>query len=297
MSILFLFVDGIGIGSDNGYNPFTAHNWPGISALTNQQKLSSSAEFFSSENHVYKAIDATLGVEGLPQSGTGQATLFSGQNASKLIDKHFGPYPHTGIKHLLIEESLFQKVQMMGKRPYFINAFPQIFFDRANVRNRWSCSTLMTRSAGLKLNSLDEVLHEEAITAEIVQDYWRKHLSLDIPPITVNQAAERVAKVSLTYELTLMEYYLTDKAGHEQDMKLAFQAIERLDSFIHHYLRSKPSDQTLVLTSDHGNLEDLSVKTHTMNPVPLIVFGPNAGYFRQVESIQDVTPAILDSLK
>jgi hypothetical protein len=297
MSILFLFVDGIGIGSDNDYNPFTAHNWPGISALTNQQKLSSSAEFFSSENHVFKAIDATLGVEGLPQSGTGQATLFSGQNASKLIDKHFGPYPHTGIKHLLMEGSLFQKVQMMGKRPYFINAFPQIFFDRANVRNRWSCSTLMTRSAGLKLNSLDDILHEKAITAEIIQDYWRKHLSLDIPPITVNQAAERVAKISSQNELTLMEYYLTDKAGHEQDMKLAFQAIERLDSFIHHYLRLKPADQTLVLTSDHGNIEDLSVKTHTMNPVPLIVFGPNAGYFSQVESIQDVTPAILDSLK
>lgn len=297
MSILFLFVDGIGIGSNDDYNPFTTHNWPGLSTLTNRQKLVSSADFFSSSNHVFKSIDANLGIEGLPQSGTGQATLFSGQNASKLIDKHFGPYPHTGIKHLLMEESLFQKVQVMGKRPYFINAFPQIFFERAEVRNRWSCCTLMTKSAGLKLNSVEEVLDEQAITAEIIQDYWRKHLSLDIPPITINQAAERVAKVSSTYDVTLMEYYLTDKAGHDQDVNSAFEAIKRLDLFLHHYLEVKPADQTLVLTSDHGNLEDLSVKTHTMNPVPLMVYGPNAGYFSQVESILDITPAIMDSLK
>ena len=297
MSILFLFVDGIGIGSDDGYNPFTAHNWPGFSTLTNRQKLVSTSDFFTSKYHVFKAIDANLGIEGLPQSGTGQATLFSGQNASKLIDKHFGPYPHTGIKHLLMEESLFHKSKEIGKRPYFINAFPQIFFDRAEVRNRWSCCTLMTKSAGLKINSVDEVLNEQAITAEIIQDYWRKHLSLEIPPITIDQAAERVVKVSSTYDVTLMEYYLTDKAGHEQDLNTAFQAIERLDTFIHHYLEVKPSDQTLVLTSDHGNVEDLSVKTHTRNPVPLIVHGPKAVYFNEVESIQEVTPAILNCLK
>jgi len=297
MSILFLFVDGIGIGRYDDYNPFTAYDWPGLLKLTNQQKLSSSAEFFSSNSHVFKPIDANLGVGGLPQSGTGQATLFSGQNASKLINKHFGPYPHSGIKHLLMEESLFKKVQLMGNRPYFINAFPQIFFERAKVRNRWSCCTLMTKSAGLMLNSVDEVLNEQAITAEIIQDYWRKHLSLDIPAITIDQAAERVAKVSSSYDVTLMEYYLTDKAGHEQVITSAYQAIERLDSFLHHYLEIKPSNQTLVLTSDHGNLEDLSVKTHTMNPVPLMVIGPKARYFSHVESIIDITPAILDSLK
>lgn len=155
----------------------------------------------------------------------------------------------------------------------------------------------MTKSAGLKLNSVDEVLNEQAITAEIIQDYWRKHLSLDIPSISINQAAERVAKVSSTYDMTLMEYYLTDKAGHEQDMNTAFEAIKRLDSFLHHYLEVKPNDQTLVITSDHGNLENLSVKTHTMNPVPLVVLGPKATYFRQVRSIVDITPAIMESLK
>lgn len=297
MSVLFLFVDGIGIGDDHADNPFSSFEWPGFRSITNGQSLTQSAQYSSSSSLVFKPVDATLGVDGLPQSGTGQATLFSGQNASKIIDKHFGPYPHSGIKHLLMEDSLFHKVQKLDKKPYFINAFPQVFFDRAKVRNRWSCCTLMTRSAGIKLNSLSEVLNEEAITAEIIQDYWRQHLNLDIPPITIQQAAKRVSKVSSMYDVTLLEYYLTDKAGHEQDKNSAFKAIERLDSFLLHYLQTKPDNQTIVLTSDHGNIEDLSVKTHTMNPVPLIVNGPNAKHFFDVESIQDITPAILSSLK
>lgn len=297
MSVLFLFVDGIGIGLDHADNPFSSFEWTGFKSITNGQKLTQSANFSISSSLVFKPIDATLGVEGLPQSGTGQATLFSGQNASKIINKHFGPYPHSGIKHLLMEESLFKKVHELGKKPYFINAFPQIFFERAKVRNRWSCCTLMTKSAGLKLNSVDEVLSENAITAEIIQDYWRQHLSLEIPAITIQQAATRVTKVSSQHDVTLMEYYLTDKAGHEQDKNSAFKAIERLDLFLDHYLKIKPADQTIVLTSDHGNIEDLSVKTHTINPVPLIVNGPKANYFSNVESIQDITPAILDCLK
>lgn len=297
MSVLFLFVDGIGIGDDHADNPFSSFEWPGFRSITNGQSLTQSAQYSSSSSLVFKPVDATLGVDGLPQSGTGQATLFSGQNASRIIDKHFGPYPHSGIKHLLIEDSLFHKVQELNKKPYFINAFPQVFFDRANVRNRWSCCTLMTKSVGLKLNSVDEVLNEEAITAEIIQDYWRQHLSLDIPAITIQEAAARVSKVSSQYDLTLMEYYLTDKAGHEQAMDSAFKAIERLDTFLQFYIQVKPENQTIVLTSDHGNIEDLSVKTHTMNPVPLIVNGPKANHFIDVESIQDITSAILSSLK
>jgi 2,3-bisphosphoglycerate-independent phosphoglycerate mutase len=297
MSVLFLFVDGIGLGEQSSDNPFAVHHWYGFSSITDGAHILASSEVILTDNLVFKGIDATLGIDGLPQSGTGQATLFSGVNASKLIGKHFGPYPHTGIKHLLTEHSLFHFVNEMGKKPYFINAFPQVFFDRAHVRNRWSCCTLMTKSVGQKLNSVDEVLSEKAITAEIIQDYWRQHLNLQIPPLTISQAASRVAAVSSEYDVTLMEYYLTDKAGHEQDMDAAYRAIERLDTFLNEYIKVKPNHQTLILTSDHGNIEDLSTKTHTLNPVPLIAVGPKAGFFTNVESIQDITPVILKCIK
>ena len=56
------------------------------------------------------------------------------------------------------------------------------------------------------------------------------------------------------------------------------------------------SNTTLVITSDHGNLEDVSVKTHTRNPVPLIAMGPSAYAFDAVRDLSGITPAILRGL-
>ena len=51
---------------------------------------------------------------------------------------------------------------------------------------------------------------------------------------------------------------------------------------------------TLVMTSDHGNVEAMSERGHTCNPVPFIAIGPRASSIRErVKSLVDVTPAIL----
>ena len=53
---------------------------------------------------------------------------------------------------------------------------------------------------------------------------------------------------------------------------------------------------TLVVTSDHGNIENMSERGHTVNPVPFIVCGPGAeGLMAKVESLKDITPAIVDA--
>jgi 2,3-bisphosphoglycerate-independent phosphoglycerate mutase len=297
MSVLFLFIDGIGIGEDHTKNPFFSGNYPGFSQLCGAQNMTQSADVISSETHLFKPIDARLGVDGLPQSGTGQAALFSGQNAAKIIDRHFGPFPHSKTRYLLESESIFHKVQSLGKKPYFINAFPAIFFERSSRLNRWSCATLMTRSAGLRLNSLDEVLREEAITAEILQDYWHRMLQLEVPSITPRDAVRRVVHALETYDLVLMEYYLTDKAGHAQSSAEADAALSRVDDFIQAFLAtSAGTEHTLVISSDHGNVEDLSVKTHTMHAVPLIGWGPGAAALAGVSDLTGVSPAILQML-
>jgi len=41
-------------------------------------------------------------------------------------------------------------------------------------------------------------------------------------------------------------------------------------------IRVDLSKNLVILTSDHGNLEDLSVKTHTRNPVPTLLWGLGA---------------------
>lgn len=296
MAVIFIFIDGVGLGKQSEENPFYTKKYESFEILSGGHFFKA-ADPILNKDHIFKSIDACLGVEGLPQSGTGQTTLFTGENASKQIGKHFGPYPHSGIKPLLKEKSIFHAVKEAGKKPYFMNAYPPIFFEHANRRNRWSCTTLMTKSADIQLNSTDDLLAEKALTAEIVQNAWREKLEINIPKITATDAAKRLLNVVPDYDLVLYEYYLTDKAGHNQSFEDAERVIKPLDEFLLHIIKHKRSGDVLVITSDHGNLEDLSVKTHTRRDVPLFVLGEGIEHFDEVKSLVGVKDGILKVIK
>ena len=297
MSVIFLFIDGVGLGKANGANPFTQSTYRGFSAMAGDQAFTTKAIQLTETNHLFKNVDARLNVEGLPQSGTGQTALFTGKNASQEIGKHFGPFPHSGIKPLLKEQSLFIKAKQADKRCNFINAYPEIFFKKAQKRNRWSCTTLMTKSADVLLNTTEKVKKGQALTAELTQEAWREHLNIDVPEISPEEAADRLLSQTKQYDLLLHEYYLTDKAGHSQEQEKASHYLKTYDRFLWHLINQKNRNTTIVLSSDHGNIEDLSTKTHTFNKVPLFVYGPGAGYFIDAQSIMDVTPGIIDILR
>lgn len=297
MAVIFLFIDGVGLGEDADHNPFVQQSYEAFTRMADGQPFTSKAGVVSDEKHLFKSIDATLDVEGLPQSGTGQTTLFSGENAPKAIGKHFGPFPHSGIKHLLREQSLFVKAQGEGYSCHFINAYPDIFFRKSRKRNRWSCTTLMTKSAGLPLNDAESVRKQNAVTAGLTQQGWREHLNIDIPVIEPAEAARRLLNRSRYYDLLLHEYYLTDKAGHSQEAATASGVLQTYDEFLMTLIEEIGLEHTLVLSSDHGNVEDLTTKTHTFNKVPLFVQGTGARAFEKARSIMDVTPAILKVLE
>lgn len=154
----------------------------------------------------------------------------------------------------------------------------------------------MVKSAGLPLNNTDTVKSENAITAGLTQKAWREKLDVDVPEISPRKAALRLLNQSRNYDLLLHEYYLTDKAGHSQEPAKAERILTVYDEFLTALMEEKGESVTIVLCSDHGNVEDLSTKTHTLNKVPLFVIGPKAHAFNAAESIMDVTPAILASL-
>ncbi|MEX0684556.1 MAG: alkaline phosphatase family protein [Balneolales bacterium] len=293
MSLIFLFIDGVGLGLPHESNPFYNKKYPFFENAAGRQPFLKGFKPIVEKEHLFKSIDARLKVDGLPQSGTGQATMFSGHNAAKLVGRHFGPYPHSKTKFLLEEESLFNDLQNEGCSCYFMNAYPRRFFELAEQRNRWSCTTLMTRGAGIKLNTLTDVINEDAITAEILQDVWRSMLNLEVPHITAQQAARRVLNKADEHDLVLAEYYLTDKAGHEQNPEKADWSLQRYNDFLEMLVKEKGDNHTILLVSDHGNLEDLSTKSHTMNEVPLIVWGAGARLFDEVESLIDIKSACL----
>src|SRR5690554_4332067 len=116
MAVLFVFIDGIGIGENRAENPLALKALNSFSWFTSQNGFHKECNKIEEASKLYKAVDANLDVEGLPQSGTGQVSLFSGQNASKLLRRHFGPFPHSKTKPLLQKNSLFHQVLDMGKK-------------------------------------------------------------------------------------------------------------------------------------------------------------------------------------
>ena len=292
-AVTFVFLDGVGLGPGGPENPFAMLDLPHVERLVGGQRWTDAAAPFTRPGHVFRPIDATLGVEGLPQSGTGQASLFTGINCAERAGRHFGPFPHSTSKPVIARENLFVRLREIGRAGAFVNAYPERFFRFAEERNRWTVTTLCCVEAGVPLRREADVRAGEALTADLTGAAWPLHLGLDIPVITEADAGRRLARLSRAADLTLFEYYLTDKAGHSRDPDRAAAVLQSLDAFFGGLLGALGPDDLLVVTSDHGNLEDLSTKSHTRHPVPLVALGRGAEALADVGSLTDVTPALV----
>jgi hypothetical protein len=255
----------------------------------------------SGDDRLARPIDATLGVEGLPQSGTGQATLFTGVNCAEIVGRHFGPFPHSATHDVLASQSVFRRLQkLLGSEQAaaFANAYPPRFFEFARGRGRWTVTTRACMEAGVEVRGIEALRRGRAVTADLTGAAWRDHLDLDVEVHDVAEAGRRLVDLHRDYAFTLYEYFLTDKVGHGRIDLPADDLLGQLDAFFAAVTdRLDPATESLVVTSDHGNLEDLSVSTHTRNPVPLLVTGWAAPYFRDAGSLADVTPAIVQALR
>lgn len=296
--IIFLFIDGIGLGVAGPANPFSRVTLPGFEALSGEQPWDSRCRPFIDDDACFCGIDATLGVDGLPQSGTGQASLFTGQNCAAIVGRHFGPFPHSATRETIRLKNIFQRFKDLGKEAAFTNAYPPVFFEESRKRDRWSVTTRSCLDSNTMIRTLDHLDRGEALAADITGERLRKRLDSTVRVLDEVEASENLVSIALRNELTVFEYFHTDKAGHARSEEQAIRCLRSLDKFLLGLLRSiSGTGITVILTSDHGNVEDLSVKTHTRNPVPFAAYGPLASIFRNISSIQDVTPLILSAMK
>jgi len=299
MAILFVFLDGVGIGPPTLNNPLSTREWPAMARLAGDQPWVAPFRSVTSDVLVVRAIDATLGVEGLPQSGTGQATLFTGVNCAERVGRHFGPYPHSTTHEILRDHNLFRRVEdastpVNGQThaATFANAYPDGFFDWVRGRGRWTVTTFAAVETGLSIRGSEELARGAAVAANITGEGWPDP-DPDIGPISETEAASNVLRLHQHHRLTLFEYYLTDKVGHGRLEVPAESVIASVDRFLGALLNGlDASEDTLIVTSDHGNIEELGQKQHTRHPVPFIACGRGARHFGGVETLQDVTPAI-----
>jgi hypothetical protein len=300
LHLLMIFADGVGLGrEDPSTNPFFAAQLPNLSSLLDGYVPCKRMSRVLTERAALSPLNATLGVKGLPQSGTGQTTIFTGVNAAKLIGLHFGPYPHSRLKSLLQSRNLFRQLLDHGKSVSFVNAYPKQYHEAIENRKlRYTVTTLSSVLSGMPLRGYEELRDGNALAADITGERWGQFGYDHLPILTPSEAGERFYSISRQYDFTLFEYFLTDHAGHSRSMNIAMDVLERLDGFIGGVLRNfDHGDSLLLFTSDHGNIEDLSTRSHTRNPVPLILVGQHHKQFgERVKSLTQITPALVELL-
>lgn len=301
-----LFLDGVGIGTDNAsVNPLVVAELPALRALLGGFPPVDGHRTYHDIRASLLPLDANLGVDGLPQSGTGQTALFTGENGPAIAGRHFGPYPYSTLKPIIAEKNIFRRLQEAGASVCFANAFPDRFFAwAARQRSRLTVTTLSCMTSGIPLAREQDLLGGRAVSADITGAGWHALGHPAVPVISPQEAGRRLAALVSEHDFVLFEYWHTDHAGHHRNMEEAVDVLQRFDGMLEGILSSLTMDDTLLfVTSDHGNIEDLSVKSHTRNPVPGILAGAGHGVLAEKlratpsgGDLTQVTPLLVDHI-
>ncbi|WP_425061227.1 2,3-bisphosphoglycerate-independent phosphoglycerate mutase [Sporomusa carbonis] len=296
MRVLFIFIDGLGLGSNNpDSNPLARFGLNTISELFGRS-LTQDIEPVWLPNRCIVPVDTTLGVDGLPQSATGQAAILTGLNAAKFMGRHVQAFPGPQLSQLIANNNIMKKLREHGLLSTSANMYLPDYFELvAKRKRRHSAITLAVLSTGLALRSLNELSDGEAVYQDITNEMLPAFGVNNIPVQNPAQAGYNLVNISRKYSFTIFEYFQTDRAGHKQDWNFAQKIIGILDEFIRAVYERLPADTLLIITSDHGNFEDLTVKSHTFNKVPLIALGCEAQ--AAVSGITDLTGIAPNILK
>jgi len=244
-----------------------------------------------------RPLDAVLGVAGVPQSATGQTTLLTGVNAQQDIGKHLTGFPNERLREILLERSILKTLTDLGREARFLNAYRPRFWGLTRERQlTLSATTVANLAAGLPFFTLDDVRAGRSIYQEFTNAELRAR-GFDLEPMAPAAAGRVLGRASRACDFILYEYFQSDKAGHSGDFGRVCDELRKLDAFMNGLLDELDDDTrsgTLVLvTSDHGNLEDATTRRHTLNPVPLMGWGDGAREFLAgVARLDGVSPAI-----
>lgn len=290
--VLLFFIDGIGVGeADPGINPLASDDRP-VLRLT---RGSSPESLRHGAPAVAHGIDATLGIPGLPQSATGQTTILTGVNAPAALGHHASGLPGPTLRRILGERSLLRGIAEAGLRPTFLNAFGPRFFQTDPPLRRLSATTLATLAAEAPLRTWEDLVEGRAVVHDLT--HWRmREYGFDLPYRPPEEAGAILAREAMRADFSLFEYFETDRAAHARDREGAERCLSDLSVALETVLTEADLGELLVLVaSDHGNLEDTRVKTHTTNPAFFAAWG-NWNGLPEPRSLLDIAPLVREAL-
>lgn len=298
MRVLFIFLDGIGLGAnDPATNPLACAKMPNLNALLEGGALLAGSAPFAGDHATLLAIDPAVGVDGLPQSATGQAMLLTGVNVSAEIGYHYGPKPNSEVAAHLRNGTLFSRFVRAGKKATLLNAYPPRYFDGIDTGKRiYSSIPMAVTNAGIELFKQEDLFAGRALSADFTGEGWRDMLGIpETPVLSPHQAGRKLASLARGFDFSLFEYWASDYAGHKQQMDTAVRLMESFDEVLGGLMEAMDDELLVLVTSDHGNMEDMSTRRHTDATVPALVVGNKTArkeFARDMTDITHVAPAI-----
>jgi 2,3-bisphosphoglycerate-independent phosphoglycerate mutase len=304
--VALLFIDGVGIGArDTSKNPLARAEY----LMSHFDDGSGSTLPHGGR---FKAVDPTFGVEGRPQSASNQTSLLTGQPAPKLLGQHLMGYPDEDLRAIITEHSIVKALIARGRTAAFANAYPAGFLDHLQLERMPSATSdlpgplpssrrigasagpLAFAAGGVPIRTFDDVRRGKGLTHDIDGRLAQQRFK-DLPLRTPEEAAG--VFWALARDFTHFEHYLADEAGHHRDAAFAEAALSTFDAFARAVIAQRPADAQVLVTSDHGNVEDLSTRSHTRNFVPLLAFGPASHTIDTVETLAQVGQLVLRLLE
>lgn len=299
--VLLLFLDGVGLGpADPTVNPFAKAEMPSLRAALGGRRLLAEAAPCAGPDATLVAIDANLDMPGDPQSATGQAALLTGRNVPAEVGEHYGPKPNPAVAAALRQGSLFTEVLARGGTAALLNAYPPRYFDTiASGLRLYSSIPMAVTDAGIRLRTADDLHDGLALSADFTGRGWAEQPGFPPAPVlSETEAGARLAALARQVDMAWFDFWPSDVAGHRADLAQAVELLERFDQVLGGLLEAwRAGPDLAIITSDHGNLEDLSERGHTRNPVPGILIGPadlRAALAPRLRRLTDFHDVILD---
>lgn len=295
--LLLFFIDGIGLGEDDELvNPLRDL----FSGLMDGHRFVRCNGPLFFQGGVLVPTDPVMGVPGVPQSATGQTSIFTGVNAQKRIGYHLTGFPNGELKIIIKERSLMKALVQRGIRATAANLYSQEFFEkrRNSSRNLFPVSTLTIQASGTAFRYWQDYRVGRAVFADITNELIRSR-GYDIPLIEPEAAAANMLNILGEFDFVFFEYFMTDLHGHKRNRAEILRCAEILSRFTESlWEKADRRNTALLIVSDHGNAEDMSIGGHTANPVPTLLLSEDRDVQRLfADSVIDLTDVYKTVLK